>query len=193
MNLITFKQIRLLAIVSVQICFAPLLHSQIVYSYDASGNPTNAVLNSSAPLSSSISNSVRSVSPGGQLSLSVTADGGGSIIYQWQLNGVNIAGATNATFFLANAAATNAGSYSVIASNGSTAQTNQLGNIAVLGTTNTLYAAAFGLDQFIAVGANGTIVGSSNFWDWSLSSSDTTNQLNGIIFETNLFVAVGAS
>ena len=126
MNLITFKQIRLLAIVSVLICFAPLLHSQIVYSYDASGNPTNAVLNSSAPLSSSISNSVRSVSPGGQLSLSVTADGGGSITYQWQLNGVNIAGATNATFFLANAAATNAGSYSVIASNGSTEQTNQL-------------------------------------------------------------------
>jgi hypothetical protein len=192
MNLNSIKQIRLLAIACLQICFAPLLHSQIVYSYDASGNPTNAILSGTTALSSFATNSTQNVTLGGQLSLSVMAGGSGTITYQWQLNGVNISGATNATFFLASMGATNAGAYSVIVSNGSTSQTNQLGNIAVWGTSNTLYAIAYGLNQFTAVGTNGTIVGSSNLIAWTSHTSGTTNQLNGIVCENNQFVAVGA-
>lgn len=192
MNLNSLKQIRLLVIAWLQICFAPLVHSQIVYSYDASGNPTNAVLSGTTALSSFATNNTQNVSLGGQLSLSVMAGGSGTITYQWVLNGVNIAGATNATFFLNSLGATNAGAYSVIVSNGSTSQTNQLGNIAVWGTTNTLYAIAYGLNQFTAVGTNGTIVGSTNLITWTTLASGTTNQLNGIVFENYQFVAVGA-
>ncbi len=192
MNVNTIKRIRLLVIVGLQVCLAPLLYSQIIYSYDASGNPTNSVLTGTAPLTSSATNSTQNVTLGGQLSLNVTADGSGTITYQWFLNGVAITGATNATFFLANMGATNAGAYSVVVSNGSTSQTNQLGNIAVWGTTNTLYAIAYGLSQFVAVGANGTIVGSSNLITWTSFNSDTTNELNGIAFGNNNFVAVGS-
>ena len=191
MNLNFIKRIRLLAVASLLICFAPLLRSQIVYSYDASGNPTNSVLSATAALSSSVSNSTQSIALGGQLSLTVTAGGSGVVTYQWQLNGVNIAGATNATFFLASAATTNAGAYSVIVSNGTTSQTNQLGNITVFGTTNTLYAIAYGLNQYIAVGTNGTIISSSNLVAWTSLTSGTTNQLNGITFGNNNFVVVG--
>ena len=193
MKLNSIQQILLLAFISLQVCFAPLLHSQIVYSYDASGNPTNSVLSAITSLSSFATNSTQNVAFGGQLSLSVTAGGSGTITYQWRLNGVNIGGATNATFFLANMGTTNAGAYSVVVSNGSTLQTNQLGNIAVWGTSNTLNAISYGLNQFIAVGTNGTIVGSSNLIAWTSLASGTTNQLNGIVFGNSQFVAIGTS
>ncbi len=187
------KQMLIFVIAGILACFLPRLQSQIVYSYDSSGNPTNSILDATQPLSSSVSNSLRNVLLGQSLSLCVEAAGSGIITYQWQLDGMDIAGATNATFFTPQTSAANAGSYSVIVSNGSTTQTNQLGNIAVAGAAGTLYAAAFGLGEFVAVGSTGTIIGSSNLLAWSAFDSGTTNQLNGVVFETNVFVAVGAA
>jgi outer membrane protein assembly factor BamB len=54
------------------------------------------------------------VNAGASPTLSVTASGG--ISYQWQLNGANIAGATNSTLSLANIGTTQAGSYTVVVS-----------------------------------------------------------------------------
>lgn len=59
-------------------------------------------------------------------SLSVAAGGSLPLSYQWRLNGMNLAGATNSTLTLTKVNSTNAGHYSVVVSNpyGSTASPN---------------------------------------------------------------------
>lgn len=54
---------------------------------------------------------------GSAVALSVSAGGTGPLFYQWQFNGVNIAGATTATLALSNLSATNAGAYRVVITN----------------------------------------------------------------------------
>jgi hypothetical protein len=56
------------------------------------------------------------VSPGGTLTLSVSANGG-VLSYQWQCNGTNIDGATEATLTITNLSSANIGSYTVTVSN----------------------------------------------------------------------------
>ena len=56
------------------------------------------------------------VSPGGTVTLSVSANGG-VLSYQWQCNGTNIAGATGATLTITNVSAPNIGVYTVIVNN----------------------------------------------------------------------------
>ena len=58
-----------------------------------------------------------SVSEGNQASFSVTATGTQPITYQWRKNGVNISGATNATYTIPSVVPSDAGNYSVIVSN----------------------------------------------------------------------------
>jgi hypothetical protein len=59
----------------------------------------------------------QTVSAGDHVVLSVTATGSPAPTFQWQKNGMNIAGATQATFELAAAGPTDAGTYSVVVSN----------------------------------------------------------------------------
>jgi len=61
--------------------------------------------------------SSQSVNEGNTATITVAATGTAPLSYQWQFNGVNIAGATSATFTLTNASASNAGSYTVVISN----------------------------------------------------------------------------
>lgn len=58
----------------------------------------------------------RTLYPGGLLRLTVQATGGG-LTYQWQRNGTNVMGATNATYTVANASGSDAGAYLVVVSN----------------------------------------------------------------------------
>jgi hypothetical protein len=58
------------------------------------------------------------VGSGDNATLTVTASGGGTLFYQWQFNGVNIAGATGSGLSLDSLQLTNAGLYSVMVSNG---------------------------------------------------------------------------
>ena len=51
----------------------------------------------------------QTVPPGSTVTFRVTATGDPPLLYQWQRNGVNIAGATNATFTLTNVQTANAG------------------------------------------------------------------------------------
>jgi len=57
------------------------------------------------------------VNAGSTATLTVTATGTAPLSYQWQFNGVNIAGATSATLVLTNVNASNDGNYAVIVSN----------------------------------------------------------------------------
>ena len=71
---------------------------------------------SSAPTITNQPQSV-TVAQGNNATFSVTATGTGTITYQWRKNGVNINGATNASFTISNATASTAGTYSVVVTN----------------------------------------------------------------------------
>jgi|GEM_PF-1528213 len=190
--MLVFRQRFTLGILAVLMVYlVSPAYSQLVYFYDASGNPTNSILNSTAGLNASTSNADQTITAGEQLSLSVTASGTGPFTYQWQLNGVNITGATNATFFTTNITTADAGAYSVITTGATGSQTNQMGIVTVLPSANPLYAVAYGLGQYVVVGAGGTIETSSNLVSWTAWNAGTSNSLNGICFSSGLFVAVG--
>ena len=72
---------------------------------------------------------------GSAVTLSVGASGTGPLLYQWQFNGMNIAGANAAMLALTNLSATNAGAYRVVVSNagGNTGQFTSLIRQAVKG------------------------------------------------------------
>jgi hypothetical protein len=59
----------------------------------------------------------QSIVLGGSASFSVGAAGSPPLAYQWQFDGANLAGATNATLVLNPVAAANAGRYDVIVTN----------------------------------------------------------------------------
>ena len=66
------------------------------------------------------------------MTLSSIATGSKPFTYQWQVNGANNAGATNATLTLGDLQGTNAGVYSVIISNGAGSVTSVAAQVQVL-------------------------------------------------------------
>jgi len=120
---------------------------------------------------------------GTNVDFTAAASGLPSPVYQWQFNGTNILGATNASYALAFVDVTNAGNYSVLASNiaGSVSSTN----------------AALGLDppaaaQFQSISAAGGLVQISFTGDayWTYTIESSTN-LAGWSSLTNLTSASG--
>lgn len=75
------------------------------------------------------------VQPGGTLTLSVTATGTPAPTYQWRRNGVAIAGATAATYTIANAAGADTGSYTVVVSNSVGSVTSASAAVGILSPT----------------------------------------------------------
>ncbi|EEF60560.1 beta strand repeat-containing protein [Pedosphaera parvula] len=71
------------------------------------------------------------VSPGSSVTFAAAASGLAPLAYQWQLNGDNIPGATNATHVRANVQVADAGTYTVVASNpgGSTESIDAILNV----------------------------------------------------------------
>jgi hypothetical protein len=65
----------------------------------------------------------RTAAIGSEVTLSVTASGPG-LVYQWQLNGSNIPGATGSTLTVPSFQSANAGKYTVVISNGTTSTTS---------------------------------------------------------------------
>lgn len=167
-------------------------HAQLRIRHDSSGNLTNVLLGAAAP-TINVLDATQTLMTGDLLSLSaVVINGSSSISYQWRLNGVDIAGATNATFFDANTVASDAGTYSVVVSNSAGVVTNIIGDITILASTNSLQGIAYAFNQYVAVGENGIIVASTNLVAWFVRNSGTTNRLDGIAFGNNMLVAVGA-
>jgi hypothetical protein len=88
----------------------------------ASGSITSSIVNVYVnavvePSGVQVYPALRSVFPGGSAILTSSVSSGTGLSYQWQLNGQNVSGATNATLTLANLTAGQSGSYTVIASN----------------------------------------------------------------------------
>lgn len=78
----------------------------------------NAPLITSAPRG-------RTVAPGGSVTFDVTAEGSGSLTYQWYRNGAAITGATGASLTLSNLSVADAGEYTVAVSQGTGTTTSR--------------------------------------------------------------------
>ncbi|MEW6159493.1 MAG: Calx-beta domain-containing protein, partial [Verrucomicrobiota bacterium] len=186
---------RLQPIISILLfCFTFTAGAQTkaLFQFDPSGNLTNAQSSSGTALGTFSSFVTLSREVGQPISLAaVVTNGTGPITYQWRLNGNAISGATNATFQRGSAALTDAGTYSVVISNGSGSITNSSASLVMIASASDLYGITYGLSKFIAVGAGGTILTSTDQQSWAAVSSGTTNDLESVTFGNNLFVAVG--
>jgi uncharacterized delta-60 repeat protein len=107
---------------------------------------------------------------GSKVTLAVQATGSGTLSYQWKLNGVNIAGATQATLTLDNVQVSNAGKYQVVISNSTGATTSAEATLNVVAQsssggsvdTSFLNGAVSNLTA-IAVQADGKVVVAGGF------------------------------
>jgi uncharacterized repeat protein (TIGR03803 family) len=113
---------------------------------------------------------------GTNVTYTAAASGTGPLSYQWQLNGVNIPGATGATLTLTNVTVSNSGSYTVVVTNAYGSVTSDPVTLAVIGpaisslnpSTVTAGSGAFTLTVNGTNFANGAVV------NWNGSARPTT-------------------
>ena len=77
----------------------------------------------------------QTVAPGSAATFTVAASGNPAPTYQWQKGGVNIAGATSATYSIPNAAPGDAGSYAAVATNSAGSVASNTATLSISSTT----------------------------------------------------------
>jgi hypothetical protein len=103
----------------------------VVTDRAATINSSVATLDLAAGPSITSNPASQTLATGAPLTLSVSTAGSSGLTYQWYLNGTSIAGATGSTYSLANAGATDAGSYTVEISNGVATSTSSAATVTV--------------------------------------------------------------
>jgi mucin-19 len=137
------------------------------------------------------------------------AEGSGTLQYQWQANGVNIANATNATLVLNTVSASNSATYDYVVTSAYGTVTSQVATLTVLVPPNDAFAnaVALGGTNFSVTGSNvgatkepgepnhaGNAGGRSVWWSWTAPVSGTmTLNTVGSSFDTLLAVYTGNS
>ena len=106
-------------------------YTVIVSNTGGSVTSTAAVLEVIAPIQITVQPQGQTSVVGESASLSVTATGSEPIAYQWQFNGVDIGGETQATLNLANLTPNNTGEYAVVVSNEGGSVTSSAATLAV--------------------------------------------------------------
>jgi hypothetical protein len=105
--------------------------------------------------------------------------------------------ATNLTLYIPSSSAADAGYYSAIVSNAAGMVSNLVAEVRVQPTTNSLYTAIYTTlptpEPWIAAGANGTLLTSSNSLNWTLRALPVTNNITGLSQGSNLLVACTSS
>jgi hypothetical protein len=148
----------------------------------------------------------RTVTAGESAILTSGLLGKGRASYQWQLNGTNILGATNAALAFASASSSNSGIYQVIVSNALGVVTGQPITLTVqtpfqFDNTSFSYLPNNGAAKFTIVGGSGinpiVIYASSNLVDWEaiFTNIPTTNPINftdapAILFPRRFYRAI---
>ena len=125
---------------------------------------------------------------------SVTANGTAPLSYQWNVNGANIVGATNATLTLTNVLFSESGNYSVLITNifgsaSSTALLTVLAPPAIISGPKNLTVAAGGTVTF-AVTATGTLP--LNYL-WSFNGANIPGATNSTLTLTNVALSQAGS
>jgi hypothetical protein len=143
------------------------------------------------------------------VTFAASAEGGGTLQFQWQANGVNIANATNAIFVLDTVGLANDATYDYIVTSAYGSATSQVAALTVLVPPNDAFANAIPLSgtNFNVSGSNlgatkesgepnhaGNAGGSSVWWSWTAPVSGTmTLDTLGSSFDTLLAVYTGTS
>jgi hypothetical protein len=107
--------------------------SSVSFTAGVSGSGSNSA--SAAP-SFILQPQSSTVAAGSSVVFSAQATASASVSYQWTHNGVAIAGATGADLLLSNTAATDAGSYAVVASNSAGNSTSSAATLSVVTTAD---------------------------------------------------------
>jgi alpha-tubulin suppressor-like RCC1 family protein len=134
----------------------------------------------------------RSVPIGGKAFFRATAVGVGPLSYQWQFNGTNMAGATNAVLVISNAQPFQAGAYSVVVSNALGASTSPGALLTVVPNPSLILTSSLtvlnGQVNFLAASPTGlvwAVQGSANLLDWTdlatLTNSTGTMAFTGVL------------
>ena len=106
------------------------------------------------------------VAQGQAFTVSASAAGGGTLQYQWRLNGVAISGANAATWTVSSAQSSHAGNYSVVVSNAAGTVTSASATVSVL---------AAGTPPSIAAQPSGSLIAPGSNWTLSCSASGATS------------------
>ncbi len=132
----------------------------------------------------------QSVGAGGSVIFSVAAFGSGTLSYQWRFNGSDIAGATNATYQVANVQGSSAGAYQVAVSNAVGVTLSSSANLAVNVSVTIVQQP---VSQALTVGANVTFtvnaVGANLNYQWLFNSVAITGATNSALTLTNVTLA----
>lgn len=107
--------------------------SALSFTAGVSGSGSNSA--SAAP-SFILSPQSASVAAGSSVVFSAQATASAAVSYQWMLNGVALSGATNADLILSAVTASNAGSYTVVATNGAGSTTSSAATLSVVTTSD---------------------------------------------------------
>jgi len=153
----------------------------------------------------------QTVSPGSNVTFTVTASGTAPLAYQWLFNNTNIAGATTNFYVLANAQTTNAGNYSVVVTNiaGSITSSNAVLSVSNLPPgilTNpapqSVFVGGSATFNVVATGTaplfyqwrlGGTNIAGADTNTYSLGNIQLTNAGNYTVVVTNLVGSITSS
>jgi hypothetical protein len=120
---------------------------------------------------------------GQNLIFSVTAGGINALNFQWQKNGVNLAGATNATLTISNAATGDSGNYSVVITSASGSTTNIASLVNVFAAPGILVnpqgqTVMLGATASFSVTASGTALN----YQWQFNGVNLAGATNSTLF-----------
>ena len=132
-----------------------IFSDNVTLTVNASAQPT--------PLALASQPSPQVQAPGGTATFAVATTGSGPITYQWLKNGAVISGASGAVLTFGSVAGSDAGSYAVTVSNGSTTLTSDAASLVVLGmpviTTQPASASvSLGATATFGVAADGSLL-----------------------------------
>jgi trimeric autotransporter adhesin len=164
----------------------------VVVSSSCGGSVTSSTVTLTIGAATSITTQpvAQTVCAGSPVSFTVSATGSGTITYQWRKSGVNISGATGATYTIATTSAANAGSYDVVVS-GSCGTVN---SVPVSLTVNNLPVANFSSSQgscgslTVNFTNSSTIAGGGALtYNWSFGDGNTSTATS----PSHTYVAAG--
>ncbi len=145
------------------------LYAVVVSNSFGAATSAAAQLTVNVPVTISGQPQAQTVLAGAPASFTVTASGTGPLSYQWLFNGSDLAGATNATLFIAAAQPADAGAYSALVSNPagvarSAAAALTVNQPIVITNQPLSQVAAFGATVTLQVGVSGTAPLTFQWW-----------------------------
>ena len=157
-------------------------------------NTTGLIISTAAPATAPVITtqpSSQTVSVGANLSFSVVASGNPSPGFQWRKDGVTIGGATFASYALSNVQPADAGSYTVVVSNGAGAVTSNAAVLIVNGTSSAPAITTQPVSQTVTIGSSATFSAAASgsptpTYQWQKDTVNLAGATNALLTINNI-------